>query len=116
MPRQPKTRPRDLRVVERRAYVFRLKQGGATFLDIMRTIHQDPAWQGRLPRTYNERHVHEDVMLELKRLRTELAEVVDEVRQQELARLDRLLLAYWPRALGNPQQQVPGDVEDARFV
>ena len=116
MPRQSKTRPRDLTVVERRAYVFRLKQAGATFLDIMRTIHADAAWHGRLPKTYNERHVHRDVMIELQRQRRDLAEIVDDVRQQELARIDRLFLAYWQRALGDTQRHVPGDIEAGRFI
>ena len=55
-------------------------------------------WRTRLPRSYNARKVHEDVMLELGRMRTELAELVDDVRTQELDRLDRMLLGVWDRA------------------
>lgn len=116
MPRRGKTRADDLLVQERRAYVFRLRQAGATFLDIMRTMKADPLWRERLPLIYTERQVHRDVSVELQRYRTELAELVDDVRQQELTRLDRLLLSYWPRAIGDPQRQITGDLDAARFV
>lgn len=117
MPRQPlQTRPNHLRVAERRAFVFRLRQAGATYLDILRTIRGSAEWMGRLPKAYNERHVHEDVKTELQRYRSDLAELADDVRQQELARLDRLFLAYWPRAIGEPAKQIAPDLQAARFV
>jgi hypothetical protein len=116
MPRRGYTRAQDLIVAERRAYVFRLRQTGATFLDIRRIIQHDPAWQGRLPKSYSERQAHRDVVTELQRLRAELAELVEDVRQVELARLDRLLLAYWERALGDEERQIPGDLEAGRFI
>jgi hypothetical protein len=109
MPRQPKTRPRDLLVTERRAYVFRLKQAGATYVDIARSIHADLSWQGRLPRYYTEREVYRDVKAELQRQRTELVELVDDVRQEELMRLNKLQLAFWQRATG-------GDLHAAYFL
>jgi|SRR5919109_1499893 hypothetical protein len=109
MPRRGKTRAADLLVLERRAYVFRLKQAGATYADIARTIHADATWSGRLPRSYTEREVYRDVKAELQRQRLDLAELVDDVRQEELGRLNKLQLAFWQRATG-------GDLQAAYFL
>jgi len=98
MARQGRTRPLTLAAAERRAHVFQLRRTGATYAVIYATMRQDAAWRDRLPKSYNARHVHTDVMVELQRLRTELAEDAEAVRTQELDRLDRMLLGLWPRA------------------
>src|SRR5919201_6135096 len=104
MPKQPKTRVRDLRALERRAYVFRLKQAGATYAAIAKAMQADLTWQGRLPRYYTEREVYRDVKAELQRQRLELTALVDDVRQEELSRLDALQLAFWQRGTGGDLQ------------
>lgn len=46
------------------------------------------------------------------------AEPAEEIRAQELARLDRLLLAHWSAAVGDPNATppVPGDRDATRMV
>jgi hypothetical protein len=98
MPRRGRTRASDLLVLERRATVFRLKQSGATYAAIASMMQASAAWHGRLPQYYTEREVYRDVKAELQRQRTALAALVDDVRQEELARLDALQVAFWSRA------------------
>ena len=100
MPRQPKTRARDLLVAERRLYVYRLREAGASYVQIAQTITHDPVWIGRLPKGYTERYAHDDVITELRHYRDDLGELSDHVRQIELQRLDRLQMAVWGRAIG----------------
>jgi hypothetical protein len=98
MPRQPKTRPSHLDVAERRAHVFQLRRTGASYAVIYSTMRQDAAWKDRLPKSYDERHVHGDVLAEIARMDSMLAEDVEAVRRLEIERLDRMLLGVWPRA------------------
>lgn len=104
--RQGKTRPTALDVAERRAFVFQLRRTGATYAVIYATIRQHKDWVARLPKSYDERHVHADVMAELTRIREDLAEDAEAVRQQELDRLDRMLLGVWTRAQGGDTQAI----------
>ena len=99
--RTSKTRAVDLRAKERRSYVFNLRQSGASYELIHRTISANPAWVGKLPKHYTRREVHADVMLELKEIKVS-ADDIEAVRSQELERLDRMLMAIWPMALGKP--------------
>jgi hypothetical protein len=82
--------------------VFRLKQSGMTFDDIALTMRNDPTWGPLLPKSYTGNTALKDVRLEVSRHRTELAQVVEEVREEEIARLNRMLQAIWPLALGRP--------------
>jgi len=86
-----------LTTAERRAFVLELRKAGMTY----RKIAQ--AALGRfgadaLPDTWGERYAHKDVTRELERLRSEIAEDGEAVRQLELDRLDRLTEAFWSRA------------------
>lgn len=51
-------------------------------------------------------------------LRETAQEPADAVREAELARLDRLLLAHWSAAIGDPKAEppVPGDRDATRMV
>jgi hypothetical protein len=96
-------------VAERRLYVVRLKQSGASFRDIAAAINADPGWAGRLPDGgYDERRVYRDVKSELQRMRKEIAETVDDIRDNELLTLNRMQLALWQRALGTPPNMQTG--------
>jgi hypothetical protein len=96
--RRGRTRAQDLVVAERRLYVFQLRQAGASYREIADTIARDPRWNQRLPRRYDRVGVYRDCVAELQRQRTELAELVEDVRQLELTRLDRMQLALWSAA------------------
>ena len=106
--RRGKTRAGDLQATERRAYVYRLREAGASYAQIAQTILIDPRWISRLPKGYDERFAYRDVMAELTKYREELKELSDTVRQQELLRIDRMLMAIWTRALGS--NDIPADL------
>ena len=89
---------RELGAMERRAFVFDLRRTGASYRTIFETMQQHPTWSTRLPKTYNVRKVWQDVMRMMEFIQAELSESVNSVRQQELDRLDRMLLGVWARA------------------
>lgn len=80
-------------------HALHLRQSGGTYRAIAMAMLGDPAWRGRLPRTYDARKVHADVVAAMQQMQHELGEVVAEVRTLELARLDQLHLAVWGRAI-----------------
>lgn len=95
--RRGQTRPNDIAVAQRRQAALELRKSGATYtqiLDAMRTNYGAE----RLPKSYDERHVHEDVTHELLKLRKVTALDAMEVVQLELERLNALFLAVWPRS------------------
>jgi hypothetical protein len=75
-----------------------LRQAGLSYRQISAAMWADSTWATRLHKHYNARHVHADVMCELLHQRDELAEAVAVVRQQELDRLDHMLVGVWHRA------------------
>jgi Holliday junction resolvasome RuvABC ATP-dependent DNA helicase subunit len=99
MARRGKTRAQDLVVAERRAYVFELRAARTSYALIAQTIRADPRWASRLPKWYDQRQVHKDVLRELEQRRP-LLEHVEHVRQLELETLDVLQLTLTPRATG----------------
>lgn len=94
-----KTRPADLAAAQRRHLIFELRKGGATYRQIAQTLI-DKYGADALPRGYDERQVHRDVIRELARLRTATALDVIEVTTMELERLNALFLGIWTRATG----------------
>ncbi len=92
-----KTRPADLAAVERRRLIFELRKGGATYRQIAQTLI-DQYGPDALPKGYDERQVHRDVIRELGRLRLATGLDAADVVQLELERLNALLLAVWGRA------------------
>ena len=93
-----KPQPTHLFTLERRVRVLALRQMGLTYRRIVEVMQHDVAWHGRLPSSYNARKAHDDVMASVVQQRAELDESVQVVRQQELDRLDRMLLGVWARA------------------
>lgn len=93
---QGKTRGPSLQVAERRRFVFTLRKVGTSY----RTIYEAALrrFGDTLPRSYNPRHVCEDVLLVLREMQTELDETAALVRQLELQRLDDMQAGIWARA------------------
>jgi hypothetical protein len=98
--RSSRTQGRYLAVLVRRQYVFALRATGATYETIFQAARRH--FGLALPRSYDRRQVHKDVMDEFRKRRAELADTVETVRALELARLDQLQLAVWQRAMGTP--------------
>lgn len=100
-----KTRPN---VVEKRRQSLELRKAGATFDAIARQVgYSSPA------------SAYKAV---LQALRDTCQEPADDVRRLELERLDRLMLAHWPAAIGsltdpaNPGQKLPASQDAAELV
>ena len=100
-----KTRPN---VVEKRRQSLELRKAGATFDMIARQVgYASPA------------SAYKAV---LQALRDTCQEPADDVRRLELERLDRLMLAHWPAAIGNasdpedPGAKLPADADAAELV
>ena len=114
MAEEPQERPRNrgktradmLNVLVRRQFVFQLRRRGATYETIFQAARQ--RFGAQLPKSYDRRQVHKDVLAELTHLRTELAEDVEAVRHLELDRLDNLFMAIWPKAIGTPADMQRG--------
>jgi hypothetical protein len=101
-----KTQPERLLAQARRLHVLHLRQSGATYRVIADALHRDARWRGRLPRHYGPRQVYEDVAIALAHQRKELDETVAVIRQQELERLDRMLVGVWARAQNGDCQAI----------
>jgi hypothetical protein len=95
--RQPGTTARLLHAMERRAFAVALRQRGASYQAICDAArrHFGPA----LPHSYSRREAHRDVAHSMQALQRETDENARLVRDLELARLDELQLAAWPRAM-----------------
>lgn len=93
-----KTRRMDVESLARKNYIMELRRTGATYATILQTLRQHPAWMSRLPKSYNARKVWQDCMAAIEHTQTDLSESANVVRQQELDRLDRMLLGIWTRA------------------
>lgn len=97
-PGRRKTSAREMNVMLRRQYVFSLRCTGASYSVIYDAVQR--RFGTTLPKSYNRRRVHEDVLDELALHKQDLAHDVEVVRQLELQRLDQLQLAIWSLALG----------------
>jgi len=74
---------------ERRKRVLQLRLGGATYAQIAEAVESDPTT------------VYRDLKKEFERLAAENREHTEQLRAQEIARLERLHMAVWPRAIGS---------------
>jgi hypothetical protein len=114
MAEEPQERPRNrgkthadtLNVLVRRQFVFQLRRRGATYETIFQAARQ--RFGAQLPKSYDRRQVHKNVLAELTHLQTELAEDVEAVWHLELDRLDSLFMAIWPKAIGTPADMQRG--------
>lgn len=75
-------RPHEIRLLERRYQVWKLRKDGHTVHEIAQTLN------------VGEGSVRDDIVVIAKRLSTELAETVEESRTLQVARLDALLVKY----------------------
>jgi len=74
-----------------------LRKAGATYANIAaQTIKKFSA--ANLPKGYDERQAHQDVVRELDKLNSFREETAIQVLDLELARLDALLMACWAQA------------------
>jgi len=92
--------PALMKTAERRRRVMRLREGGATWREIARSLEQNYG-SARLPNGWDERYAYKDFKRELEKIQDETAEATEEVRQMELRRVDRLLRSIWSKALGS---------------
>jgi len=99
------TRKEALDTAERRKFVLNLRQSGATYPQIaeqaLRHFGKD-----KLPRGWDERYAYKDVKRELDKMRDEMAEATEQIRELELMRLDRMMLALWSQAINGHQGAV----------
>jgi len=85
---------------ERRRFVLDLRITGMDYRTIARHAVAHFGVE-RLPRGWDERYAYKDVDRELTKMREEIAENVETIREQELLRLDRLMHALWHEAVGD---------------
>lgn len=76
-----------------------LRKKGGTYLEIANAA-VSRFGRDNLPKGWDERYAYKDVSRELEKMRNELAEHVEAVRELELQRLDDLLKGLWDRATG----------------
>lgn len=99
------TNPQLLTTAKRRAFVLQYRRGGATYQQIAKkAIGHFGA--GALPKGWDERYAWKDVKRELDRLRNDMAEDAEEVRQMELERLLELQRALWGKAQKGDERAV----------
>jgi hypothetical protein len=89
-----------IRIAERRAMALELRKQGGTF----RQIAEQLAGRDGVSVKYDESHAFRDIQAELARLNTENQELVREIRDLELLRLDAMLCIYWPKAMEGDYQ------------
>jgi hypothetical protein len=101
-----KSRPQLITAAERRAYVLEQRKGGSSYREIAAAARNRFDTPGVLPKGYDERYAHDDVMAELKRLNAQNAEAASEIRTMELARLDRMQTALWGTVLAGSESAI----------
>lgn len=72
-----------------------LRKQGGTYREIAEQLRQVPGISDR----YNEAQAFRDVQAELTRLREQLREEAEAVREMELQRIDELTKVLWPWAM-----------------
>jgi hypothetical protein len=93
----PATLSTKLKAAERRSIVLQLKESGATYEQIATIMHQ--RYPGKVAASYDKSKVFTDIKACLTQLRQEMTLVTDNVRTLELARLERLMMPYYTKAL-----------------
>ena len=92
------TRPELINAAERRAYVLEQRKGGSTYREIATAAIKKFGVEN-LPKGYDERYAWMDVKAELTRIQSANAETAAEIRDIEMARLDRMQTALWSKVL-----------------
>src|SRR5215510_14418499 len=114
------TSAKTLAVLARRQYVLSLRRAGMTYDAIYQAAVR--RFGAELPKSYNRWTVYKDVTEALEVLADEHLDNVRALRSLELERLDQLLFALYPRALGRPAdltrglEAVPPDLAAVREV
>jgi len=99
------TRPQIIETAQRREYVLEQRKGGSTYREIAKaTINKYGA--SALPKNYDERYAHDDVMAELKRLHESNKETAQDILDLELIRLDRMQTAIWGDVLHGDEKAI----------
>lgn len=91
------TKPQLIETAERRRFVLELRKQGINYRQIADAA-VSKFGAAVLPAGWDERYAYKDVARALEQIRTETAESADSIRTLELERLDRLMVALWPRA------------------
>ena len=94
-----------IETAERRAFVLRLRKGGATYERIRDAAIKEFTIE-RLPKHWDERSVYKDVARELKRINGLRNGLAVDVQQLELERLDEMQLRLWPRAMQGDERAI----------
>src|SRR5262245_41463270 len=115
-----RTGRRALHVQARRQYVLSLRRTGASYEVIYQAAVR--RFGAELPPSYSRFNVFRDVLEALKPAQAEQTRNVEALRTLELERLDQLMLALYPLAVGKPADlergtaAVPPDLEALRQV
>lgn len=100
----PATLSAKLKAAERRSIVLQLKESGATYEQIATLMHQ--RYPGKIAKGYDKARVFLDIKACLTQLRQEMTLVTDNVRTLELARLERLMMPYYAKALSGDHKSL----------
>jgi len=100
-----KTGVQTITTAERRKFVLNMRLSGATYPQIADAAVKHFGIDN-LPGGWCERYAHKDVKRELDKMRDEMAEATEQIREQELLRLDRMMLALWSQAINGHQGAV----------
>jgi len=99
------TRPQLIDAAERRGFILEQRKGGSSYREIAAAALNKFGVNG-LPRGYDSRYAHDDVLAELKRLREQNSELAGDVRDLELIRLDRMQASLWTSVLGGSETAI----------
>jgi hypothetical protein len=94
-----------LETAERRHFVLSERRKGSSYRQIA-SMAVDKFGAGHLPLGWDERYAAKDVSRELERLRSEVLENVENLRDLELQRLDSMQTALWPKAMNGDVKAV----------
>lgn len=87
-----------LQTAQRRSDVIRLREAGATWEDVARAIERQYG-ADRLPAGWDRRYAYKDFMRELEKLREDIKEGVEEIREMETRRLERMQRSIWQKSI-----------------
>ena len=87
-----KTQPRNVKAAEKAHKAFEMRKAGATYKQIGAALGFSP------------QYAYECITKNLGKMRKDMEQTIEDVREMELERLDGLLLGQWPRAKGGDSQ------------
>ena len=106
--------PRRLRARVRREYVFQLRLRGASFREIAEAVRVRARREGwELPRNYDKRQAHQDLMRYQSSEGRRQREEVDVSRAIAVGRCNVLLRSLWPQVVAGKREAI---VEARRLV